>query len=56
MKLHLNSHHKQPLENLVRGDVDLVIIPEQHVSPDNPREKLYEESCDCLVWGGSEKI
>ena len=44
----------QPHRYLERGEADLLIIPTGFVSPDHPREVLYEEAFVCMVWQGSQ--
>jgi len=40
----------QPHRYLERGEADLLIIPTGFMSPDHPREVLYEENFVCMVW------
>lgn len=42
----------QPHRYLERGEADLLIIPTGFMSPDHPREVLYEEKFVCMVWQG----
>jgi DNA-binding transcriptional LysR family regulator len=43
-----------PQRNLERGEADLLIIPDGFVSPEHPREVLYEEQFVCVMWSESE--
>jgi DNA-binding transcriptional LysR family regulator len=42
-----------PLE---RGEVDILIQPEQFLSPDHPAERLFEDEYVCIVWEGNSKF
>lgn len=46
----INTPHK----DLERGEADLLIIPEEFVSPYNPYENLFTEDFVCLVWDQSK--
>ncbi len=39
-----------PHRFLERGEADLLIIPTGFMSPDHPREVLYQENFVCMVW------
>jgi len=39
-----------PHLDLERGEADLLIIPTGFMSPDHPREVLYQEGFVCMVW------
>jgi LysR family transcriptional regulator, nod-box dependent transcriptional activator len=41
-----------PHRYLERGEADMLIIPTGFMSPDHPREVLYEENFVCMVWRG----
>lgn len=41
---------EQPHRYLERGEADMLVIPTGFMSPDHPREVLYEESFVCMVW------
>ncbi|MGK5078747.1 LysR family transcriptional regulator [Janthinobacterium sp. HLX7-2] len=43
----------QPFRALERGDADLLIVPAEFMSPDHPREFLYDEEFVCMVWRDS---
>jgi DNA-binding transcriptional LysR family regulator len=55
IKLELIAQYA-PQEMLERGDADLMLIPEQFLSPEHPSRKLYEESYECVVWLESDKF
>ena len=39
-----------PFEELERGDVDFLIIPEHYTSPVQPKARLFDETYTCVVW------
>lgn len=39
-----------PKRSLERGEADLLIIPQDFMSPDHPHEVLYEEAFVCALW------
>jgi DNA-binding transcriptional LysR family regulator len=39
-----------PQRDLERGEADLLIIPQDFISPDHPSEVLFEEEFVCVVW------
>jgi LysR family nod box-dependent transcriptional activator len=41
---------RAPHRDLERGEADLLIIPSGFMSPDHPREVLYQEEFVCMVW------
>jgi DNA-binding transcriptional LysR family regulator len=56
IRLHVQSQHDRAVEALERGELDLLVLPEQVASASHPCEKLYEENYDCLVWTGNTTI
>jgi LysR family transcriptional regulator, nod-box dependent transcriptional activator len=41
----------------LKGDVDLVIAPEEHLpNDDHPRRVLFEDSFSCIVWSGNTTV
>jgi LysR family nod box-dependent transcriptional activator len=41
----------------LKGDVDLVIAPEEHLPDDgHPRRTLFEDSFSCVVWSGNTTV
>lgn len=40
----------------MKGDVDLLITPEEHTVSDHPRSLLFEESFSCVVWSGNTTV
>lgn len=39
-----------PFEELERGDVDFLIIPENYTSPVQPKASLFNETYTCVIW------
>jgi LysR family nod box-dependent transcriptional activator len=37
-------------EDLDRGDIDLLIVPEHYASSERPREVLFRDTMRCVVW------
>lgn len=56
IKLHIMALQDRALESLERGEVDLIVYPDQVKAPNHPSEKLYEESYECLLWTGNTSI
>lgn len=46
----------KPFEELERGDVDFLIIPEHFTSPVQPKAHLFDETYVCVVWKGNELV
>jgi LysR family nod box-dependent transcriptional activator len=45
-----------PLEPLVRGEVDLLILPEHYLSREHPSTPLFSEHYVCVSWEGNGRI
>ena len=43
-------------EMLIRGEVDLMIVPERYVLADHPSHLLFEEEHVCVVWQGNDQV
>lgn len=41
---------------LVRGEVDLMIVPERYVLDEHPSQLLFEEEHVCAVWTGNTQV
>lgn len=39
-----------------KGDVDVMIVPEEHIIPDHPKSLLFEETFSCVVWSGNTVV
>lgn len=53
VRLEFAPQVNEPHRYLERGEADLLIIPTGFMSPDHPREVLYEENFVCMVWRDS---
>jgi DNA-binding transcriptional LysR family regulator len=54
--LDIRSNYFGAVESLERGDVDLLIMPQQFLSKRHPSEVLFEDGYLCAVWSGNERI
>jgi DNA-binding transcriptional LysR family regulator len=54
--LDLLSNAESPIECLERGEVDLLIMPKQHISQVQPSEDLFEDRYSCVVWSGNTTV
>jgi LysR family nod box-dependent transcriptional activator len=45
-----------PFEPLVRGKIDLLIMPQQYLSPEHPSMPLFIERYVCVSWQGNTRI
>jgi LysR family nod box-dependent transcriptional activator len=43
-------------ELLIRGEVDLMIVPERYIIEGHPSELLFEEEHVCVVWQGNSLV
>jgi DNA-binding transcriptional LysR family regulator len=43
-------------ELLVRGEIDLMIVPERYVIEGHPAQLLFEEEHVCVVWQGNKQV
>ncbi|WP_223462019.1 LysR substrate-binding domain-containing protein [Pseudomonas sp. GL-RE-19] len=52
----LLSPGETAVEMLMRGEIDLMIAPEQHINADHPSQLLFEEQHVCVVWEGNTTV
>ena len=52
----LMSPGETAVEMLMRGEIDLMIAPEQHIDSAHPSQLLFEEQHVCVVWEGSTSV
>ncbi|MGY4494293.1 LysR family transcriptional regulator [Pseudomonas sp. TE3610] len=52
----LVSPSESAREMLTRGEIDLMIAPEQHIVADHPSQLLFEEQHVCVVWEGNTLV
>ena len=45
-----------PFEPLVRGEIDLLIMPQQYLSPEHPSMPLFSERYVCVSWRENTRI
>jgi len=45
-----------PITVVERGDVDLLIMPQQFLSTAHPSEGLFEDEWFCVAWSGAEEM
>lgn len=48
--------NEAPLEQLDRGEVDLLILPEKYIMAEHPSEVLFEDSFSCVVWASNTLV
>lgn len=48
--------HDGFLEQVDRGEVDLLIMPEKYLSPQHPSALLFEDDYSCVVWAGNTMV
>lgn len=53
-RFHFMRQVNQPFKDLERGEADMLIIPEEFTSPNNPYDSLFSEDFVCMVWRHSE--
>ena len=54
--LDIRSNYVGAVESLERGDVDLLIMPQQFLSKHHPSEVLFDEGYLCVVWSGNKQV
>lgn len=52
----LMSPGETALEMLMRGEIDLMIAPEQHINAEHPSQLLFEEQHVCVTWTGNTSL
>ena len=40
----------------VKGDIDLIITPEDHTLPEHPRSVLFDDTFSCIVWSENAAV
>jgi DNA-binding transcriptional LysR family regulator len=54
--LDIRSNYLGAVESLERGDVDLLLMPQQFLSKHHPSEVLFEDGYLCVVWSGNQRV
>jgi DNA-binding transcriptional LysR family regulator len=49
----LKPQVEDPARPLERGEVDLLVLPQDYCSPHHPTESVITETFSCVVWSGS---
>lgn len=47
---------ESPLEQLDRGEVDLLIMPEKFTMAEHPSEVLFEDTYSCVIWASNTLV
>jgi LysR family transcriptional regulator, nod-box dependent transcriptional activator len=53
LQLQILPSGESSFAQFLKGDVDLIITPEDHTLADHPRRLLFEDSFSCVVWSGN---
>jgi LysR family nod box-dependent transcriptional activator len=54
--IELMAFSETPAEVITSGLTDLLIVPEELVSPDHPHERLPPDTYSCVAWKGNNEI
>lgn len=52
----LSNDVDSPSEDLERGSVDFLIMPERYLPKDHPNERLFEDEFVCIAWKENPRI
>ncbi|WP_244404050.1 LysR family transcriptional regulator [Pelagibacterium halotolerans] len=52
VRFRLQPQTAHPYSLLERGEVDVLVAPEQFCSPEHPAEQIYSDRYVCVVWAG----
>ena len=52
----VSNDQPTPGDALERGDIDLLIMPREHLAKGHPHEPLFIDSYACVVWTGNTKV
>jgi DNA-binding transcriptional LysR family regulator len=56
LQLQIIPSNEISFAQFLKGDVDLIIVPEDHTLSDHPRRVLFEDSFSCIVWSGNTTV
>jgi DNA-binding transcriptional LysR family regulator len=56
MQLQILPSNEFSFAQFLKGDIDLVIIPEGHTLAEHPRSLLFEDTFSCVVWKGNTSV
>jgi len=52
----VSNDQPTPGEALERGDIDMLIMPREHLAKGHPYEPLFTDGYACVVWTGNESV
>lgn len=52
----VSNDQPTPGEALERGDIDLLIMPQDYLAKGHPHEHLFTDGYSCLVWKGNTRV
>ena len=52
----VSNEQPTPSEALERGDIDLLIMPSDHLAMGHPHEPLFTDGYACVVWSGNDSV
>ena len=52
----LSNDVDSPSEELERGSVDFLVMPERYLPKDHPNERLFEDEFVCIAWNENPRI
>lgn len=56
LQLQILPSNEISFAQFLKGDVDLIIVPEDHTLSDHPRRLLFEDTFSCIVWSGNTTV
>lgn len=56
MTMEIMAPHDGFIEQIDRGEVDLLVMPEKYLSPQHPSMLLFEDSYSCVVWSSNSVV
>lgn len=56
MQLQIVPSNEISFAQFMKGDVDLIIVPEEHTLNEHPRSLLFEDTFSCVVWSGNTAV
>jgi DNA-binding transcriptional LysR family regulator len=56
VSMEIIAPHDGFIEQVDRGEVDLLIMPEKYLSAEHPRDALFEDSYSCVVWAENSLV
>jgi DNA-binding transcriptional LysR family regulator len=56
LQLQILPSNEISFAQFLKGDVDAIIVPEEHTMADHPRRVLFEDTFSCVVWSGNTTV